>query len=144
MSSKRNGRSERAIDRLREGRKEEEERKDRKKAIVQRRARKRRSNGKGTLEGGPVCMHLGGPRRGPRRERDRRCGRDEARPSNAVRSVVARRTGASRFLSYPSSRVSSVLVVALYSPRFAASESASHRTTASISLPWTPQIFRAT
>jgi len=39
-------------------------------------------------------MHLG-TRKGPRRERDRRCGRDEARPSNVARSVVVRRTGAS-------------------------------------------------
>lgn len=53
-------------------------------------------------------MHLG-TRKGPRRERDRRCGRDEARPSNVARSVVVRRTGASASCpsSYPRVRRSS-------------------------------------
>lgn len=50
-----------------------------------------------------------GPAEGPRRrgggERDRRCGRDEARSSNAVRSVVARTTGASASCPSSSPRV---------------------------------------
>lgn len=93
-------RSEKVSERLREGRKEEE-RKDRKEVITQEseKAEGTRSNGTERWRG-PVCMHLGA-RKGPRRERDRRCGRDEARPSNVARSVVVRRTGASA--SCPSS-----------------------------------------
>lgn len=105
MSSKRNERSEKASERLCE--KEKEERKDRKEVIAQ---GERESGREGTWSNGterwrgPVCMHLGA-RKGPRRERHCRCGRDEARPSNVVRSVVVWRTGASTSCSSSSPRV---------------------------------------
>lgn len=52
-------------------------------------------------------MHLGGPQRGPGGSGTAGAvGRDEARPSNAVRSVVARRTQERiRFLSFPRERL---------------------------------------
>jgi hypothetical protein len=48
-------------------------------------------------EGTKVTERIGGASphsgalKGPRRERDHRCGQDEARPGNAVRSAVAGR-----------------------------------------------------